>query len=193
LEAAISRTSSLEDNLQQLEAICAESRDLLADLTDAEVNWQPAPNRWSIGQCVSHLIVSGRAELPYLESAIREGRKRRLFGKEPFQYGFLGNWFVRSMDANGNLRFRAPKIYWPADNGFNIEVLTRDFLSLQDKLRQCLMEADGLNWARVRVSTPVSRFITFSLGQEFALILAHERRHLSQAGKIKKLRSPTAL
>ena len=38
----------------------------------------------------------------------------------------------------------------------------------------------GFHLARIRVATPVTPFMTFSLGQEFKLILAHERRRPPQ-------------
>ena len=49
-----------------------------------------------------------------------------------------------------------------------------------DRLRQ----ANGLNLARAKVSAPTLRWLRFSLGSGFALMLAHERRHLWQARRV---------
>jgi hypothetical protein len=176
---------SIDSYRRQLDAIELDARGLLAGI-DVQLNWQPRSDRWSIGQCISHLIVSGRAELPLLERAIREGREKRMFGPEPFRYGFLGNWFVRTMDAPVRMKFKAPKVYRPSTDRFAVDALSADFLALHDEWRTCLENAEGLDLSRIRVSTPVTRFITFSLGQEFALILAHERRHVWQARRIKE-------
>lgn len=60
-----------------------------------------------------------------------------------------------------------------------------EFLSLQDQLEKRMTQADGLDLGRVRVSSPISRSIKMSLGQSFALVLAHERRHLWQARQVR--------
>ena len=178
---------SIETYCEQLDAIERAARELFRGLTDAQLNWQPNPADWSIGQCVSHLVVSGRAELPFLDRAIREGREGNTFGNEPFRYGLLGNWFVRLMDAPAKMKFKAPKVYWLSTGRFTVESSAEAFFSLQNELKHALKESAGLHLAKIRVATPVTRFITFSLGQEFALILAHERRHLWQAQRIKDL------
>ena len=51
-----------------------------------------------------------------------------------------------------------------------------------DRLRQ----ANGLDLARARVSSPVSKWLRLSLGSGFALMAAHERRHLWQAREISE-------
>jgi hypothetical protein len=47
-----------------------------------------------------------------------------------------------------------------------------------------LRRANGLDLARARVTSPVSKWLRFSLGTLFAVIAAHERRHLCQARRI---------
>jgi|SRR6185295_2484523 len=177
---------SIEGYRRQLDAIESDARDLLTRVTDAQLNTQPNPASWSIGQCFDHLIVSGRAELPFLDRAIREGHEKKLFGQEPFHYGFLGNWSVRLMDAPARMKFKAPKVYRPLASRYTVEVLTTDFFSLHDDWRKCLNASERLHLSSIRVSTPVTRFITFSLGQAFALGLAHERRHMWQARRIRE-------
>jgi hypothetical protein len=54
-----------------------------------------------------------------------------------------------------------------------------------DRLRQ----ASGLDLARARVSSPAARWLTMSLGSGFALMAAHERRHLWQARRVIALGS----
>ena len=58
------------------------------------------------------------------------------------------------------------------------------FLQVQDQLTLQLERADGLDLRRVKVSTPISRFLKMSLGMMFAQVAAHERRHLAQAQRV---------
>ena len=172
---------SLESNLQDLDAIRKEAKSILQDLSDTQVNQSPGAGRWSVGECFGHLIVTGTVELPFIETAIREGRKRQILGSEPFHYGLIESWFVSKMDVNSKMKFKAPKIYAPAKEPFTAPKLLADFFSLQDRWESCFKDADGLHLRKIRVPTPVTRLITFSMGKNFELFLAHERRHLQQA------------
>jgi hypothetical protein len=175
---------SIERYIQQLDDIKRDADDLLSNITDDQVNRQPGEGQWSIGQCFSHLVVSGRAELPHIQHAIHKGRQAGLSGQPPFRYGFLGTWFVRAMDENGAIRFRTPRVDMPRASHFHAADLAADFSYLQQQFEICLEESSGLDLAKIRVTTAVTKHITFSLGQEFALILAYERRHVHQAYRV---------
>jgi hypothetical protein len=62
--------------------------------------------------------------------------------------------------------------------------VVQDFFELQHDLRRSLADASGLDLARIKVGNPVTSWIRFSLGQEFALTAAHERRHLHQVRRL---------
>jgi hypothetical protein len=49
-----------------------------------------------------------------------------------------------------------------------------------DRLRQ----ANGLDLARARVSSPVAKWLRMPLGSGFLTMVAHERRHLAQARRV---------
>ena len=52
------------------------------------------------------------------------------------------------------------------------------------EMKTRLQEADGLHLARLRLTSPISSLVRFSLGQSFAVILAHDRRHLWHVDRI---------
>jgi hypothetical protein len=95
--------------------------------------------------------------LPYVQHAIRKGRQAGLSGKPPFRYGFLGNWFVRAMDENGAIKFRAPRMYMPPASHFHAADLAADFSYLQQQFKICLEESSGLDLAKIRVTTAVAK------------------------------------
>ena len=59
------------------------------------------------------------------------------------------------------------------------------FLHVQSQLLLQLNRSDGLDLRRVKVATPLSRLLKMSLGLMFAQIVAHERRHLEQAQRVR--------
>ena len=57
-----------------------------------------------------------------------------------------------------------------------------------DRLRQ----SSGLDLARARVSSPAVNWLRIPLGSSFAVMAAHERRHLWQAARIVESQRPNA-
>lgn len=134
--------------------------------------------------CLDHLIVSGRHSLSYVAEALEMGRARGLLKPGPFRYGLFERWFVWLLEPPARIKLAAPRAYRPSSKRPGT-LLVEDFLHLQRDLRKSLRTAHGLDLARVKVRNPVSRWVKFSLGQEFALTLAHERRHLWQVRRIR--------
>ncbi|HEY0005036.1 MAG TPA: DinB family protein [Pyrinomonadaceae bacterium] len=176
--------SELEEYQRQLEAIKQEARSLIEGLTDEQFNWHPAPGVWSIADNLAHLNVTGQLYLSRIDASIEEARSKELFGAGPFRHSFLGNWFLRLLEPPVKRKFKAPKIFVPMPDQ-PLARVAPEFISLQDEVLERLHRANGLNLARARVASPISRFLRLSLGQSFLLITSHERRHLWQAAQVK--------
>jgi hypothetical protein len=50
---------------------------------------------------------------------------------------------------------------------------------------QRVRATSGLHLARIRITSPASRFFRMSLGQCFGMLAAHQRRHLWQARGVR--------
>lgn len=178
----------LRERQRQFEAAKQQLRQLATGLTDEQFNWRPEPGRWSIAQCVDHLRVTGAQVLPRIDQGIAHARARQWFSPGPFRYGFLGDWFVR---ANGATErpprrgFKAPGLYAPSAEQ-PLSRMIPAFVQLQDDLISRVRNANGLDLAPVKVNSPVSRWIRLSLGQWFALVAAHQERHLGQAARVRQ-------
>ena len=173
----------LQDYRRQFEDITRDARLLLAGLTNRQLAWRETRDRWSIADCFDHLVVTGHQSLPHIRQAMLEARARGALGRGPFRYGRLERWFVRSMDAPPTWKFKAPRAYRPSFELAGPETVAGFFL-LQQHLIKAVEEANGLDMAAVKVTNPVTRWFRMSLGQEFALTAAHERRHVWQARRV---------
>lgn len=176
--------ADLQEYQRQIEAVNEDARDLIAGLSDAQINWRPTPAHWSIAECLDHLAVTNCQLIEGIKVALSDARSRGLTGRGPFRYGIIGNMIVRSIEPPVKMKFKAPKIFKPRPDQ-SLEVVTRDFFTTQDELLRLIVEANGINLARVKVTSPVTKLIKLSLGQAFALIATHSRRHLWQARQVK--------
>jgi hypothetical protein len=176
--------SELHELYRQIEAVNADARSLIAGLSEAQFNWRPSPAHWSMAECMDHLTMTNRELIEQIKGAMSLARSRGLTGRGPFRYGFIGNMFVRSIEPPAKIKFKAPKIFKPRPD-LALDAVARDFFAVQDEVLRLIREANGINLARVKVTSPVTRLIKLSLGQVFGLIAAHNRRHLWQARQVR--------
>ena len=71
-------------------------------------------------------------------------------------------------------------------HGQPVTAVMPTFFHVQSQLMLQLARAEGLDLRRIKVATPISRFLKMSLGAMFAQIAAHERRHLEQARRVRE-------
>jgi hypothetical protein len=167
----------------QLAAIKEDASNLVAGLTDAAFNWKPDAAHWSIAQCLDHLNVTGYLYLPQLTAKI--GQSAPSASAQNYRLRWFGKLFVRQLEPPVKTKFKAPKSFVPAPEKLLDEVVP-EFMRLQDVLAQEISAADQVNWARVKVVSPASKLIRINLTEAFAVITAHERRHLYQAWQVRK-------
>jgi len=176
-------TSEVDLYRAQFEACAEQGRRLAEGVDDTRFNWRPAPDKWSIQECLTHLILTGKLELPAMEKGIGRGRERGLTGDGPFAYGPLERWFLRLTEPPVRVRAPAPRSLRPQREQPAAAVLPA-FLDLQRQFSALAEAARGLDLRRVKVATPVSRVLRISLGIALAQAAAHQRRHLEQARRV---------
>jgi DinB superfamily len=191
---AIGMTDTLSAELAGYQAVLRENRafaDRIAGgLTLEQFNWRPAPERWSIAQCLVHLNISARLFAERMQAAIRQGRAAGLLGSGPFRYGPVSRWVARAVDPANRKKYKSPAkfVASPAE-AYDIREVLGEFHAAGARWEHCLHEADGLDLARVKVRSPAVPLMRFPLGALFGIQAAHERRHLVQADDVLKLQA----
>jgi hypothetical protein len=172
------------------EALTANERDartLVADLSEAQGAWRPAPGSWSIAECLDHLATANRVYLdamtPAAARALADGRRRR----RPALPGLIGRWFIGSLEppAKRLFRLKAPRLIRPRDAPPLADAMAA-FLASQDDVRGFLRRYAGIDLAALRFANPFIRGLRFSLATGLHVIAAHERRHLWQAWRVRR-------
>jgi hypothetical protein len=170
---------------EQFEEVADQAKELTAGLTEAQFNWRPAPNGWSIEECLGHLVSVGNVAVKALERSVEGARSRGITGEPPFHYGMIDRYIVSLSKPPARYRFSAPRRFQPL-HGQPITGILPSFLHLQSQFIRLVEGSEGLHLARVKVETPISRFLKMSLGMMFAQICAHERRHMEQARTVRQ-------
>lgn len=172
-------TAQLQQVLAELEALDKRAMQLVAR-AGTQFTTPPRPNSWSVAECIQHLSLTSEAYIPLLESALEKARTR------PRASSYKLDWWGRalkwSLEPPPRFRFATSKNFQPVDIGDANRVLGH-FLRLQSEIAKLARDADGLDLNSVKVTSPFSSHVRYNVYSAFALIVAHERRHLWQAQK----------
>lgn len=186
------RSPSLTRSWRELRSNGEDAEDLAAGLGPQRLWWRPDADRWSVGECLDHLVRTGEAYLEALDEAVEEGRRRGRIADGPHRPGLVGRCLTRLLEPPPGLEIRAPARIRPSCPGTGGPDAGRDpdplpaFLALRGRLAERLEAADGLDLRRVRVTSPFVPLLRFDLGSAFRVIAAHERRHLWQARRVRE-------
>jgi len=156
---------------------------LTKDLSDEQFNWKPSPKKWSVAECLDHLIVSGNKMIPYMTKGVAKGHKRKMFGDAPFFTGFVGKWFL-SGSGKGGKPMPAPKVFIPSSSDFKKKFVLDEFMLLQDSYLSLLEQSEGLNLSKIYVRSAITPFLRFNLATWFQAMPGHQLRHFDQIRRV---------
>jgi hypothetical protein len=171
-----------EHLLSELHASDLRAEQLARPLSREQLNWRPAPEAWSIGQCLGHLLVANRVYLPPIAVAL-DGR--RPSPVEELALGWFSRWFIRNYIAASTdaTRARAPRKIRPAME-FDTAVLD-EFLHSNVSARELVVRASAYDVNRIRFRNPFIPVLRFTVGTGLEIISKHEGRHLLQGERVR--------
>src|SRR5688572_21401090 len=168
---------------KEFEALAATGAALVEPLSDEQFTWQPAPEAWSVAQCIDHLNATAREYLPKLDEGIANAIRRGQYNPGPYKYNWVGRLMVYTMKPTTRWRAKTPQAFVPTSGRRRPEIMAA-FGAYQVQYIDRLRQSNGLDLARARITSPVARWLRMPLGSAFALTIAHEQRHLAQARRV---------
>jgi hypothetical protein len=184
MDASAPDIKNLED---QLDAAELDAQALASGLAEKRAGWRTETGSWSVAECLDHLATANRVYLHAMEEPATCAREQGRFRRGPAVPGFVGHWFVRTMEppVKSPFRMKAPRIIEPRAAPALADTFA-SFRPSQDEVRAFLRAYADLDLAAVRFSNPFVRGIRFSLATGLHVITAHERRHLWQAWRVRR-------
>jgi hypothetical protein len=170
----------LAELAREFDATTTQARELVHAHTLDVLAERPAPGRWSAIECLTHLTRTVAIYQPLLEQTVDAARAHGLRGAGPYRMDLSGRFLRWLIEPPVRIRTRTFAAAEPVDVGMPSEALPR-FLVAQETLRSQLRAADGVALDRVTVVSPFDRRLRYNLYSCFAILAAHERRHLWQA------------
>src|SRR5262249_34689730 len=138
-------------------------------------------------ECLDHLEAGNRVYLMAMQEPADRARARGSYRSRAARPGWVGRLFVGLLEPPPRWwsRMKAPRKIRPRESPPLAETFAR-FTASQADVRAFLGANADLDLAGIRFPNPFVRGIRFSLATGLHVIAAHERRHLSQAWRVRR-------
>jgi hypothetical protein len=180
-------TNLLQTIVGETEKNSDAARQLVSGLSEAQLNWKPAPDKWSIAQCLDHLAVTCNKFDAYFTAALAHGRKKWPVSTVPgYRPSLMGGWLVKQVDPEAGRNLPAPKLFRPSDSS-SIHAALESFLEQQERFIKFVRETAGIDYNKTRLRSPVTPLMRYSLADAFVITVVHGQRHLAQARRVREM------
>ena len=163
------------------------ARTLTSGLTEAQLNWKPSAEQWSIAQCLDHLTLATNEFEKYFQAALGQARQKWPVTDSPrYKPSMLGGWLAKQVSPETPRKVTAPKIFRPADSS-NIAGALEKFVNQQARFLDFVRESTGIDYNKTRLRSPVTPLMRYSLADAFVITVLHGQRHLGQARRVREM------
>jgi uncharacterized damage-inducible protein DinB len=177
---------SLVDVRAALDDIARETQATFGRLGEHQLNWRPDATRWSVAQCLEHLLVSNRLIFSAAGEALAPSAPRTIWQRLPVLPGLFGQLLIRSQAPGGTRKYRAAPDAQPSASNITADIVQR-FVAQQWEAATFLQTLDEQTAGRVIITSPFVRFMTYSMLDACRLVVAHGRRHFEQARRVTEM------
>ena len=172
--------SQVDQLLQELRDARTRAEQVFHGRKPAEVLRRPAEKRWSAAECVEHLNITNRAYQPRLSEAVRSLRQKNLVSHGKFRLDWNARLLKYWLEPPSRLRLPTGAAFRPGGQLDPAAVLNA-FQSIGRDLEEELANARALALDAEKIRSPFAENMHYSVYSAFALIAAHDRRHIWQA------------
>lgn len=158
-----------------------------SSLTDEQLRWKPAPDRWSIVECLQHLNLAERFYIRTIQHKVDAlGFIQTAPADQSLESDWIGKAFLYVVDPQIKLKIPAPGIVRPrpASKLLPADVMTQ-FVDLQTLLHTLLDKAVYLDWNQEKVMSLFGNWLKIRVGDAIRMLVAHTERHMKQAMRVK--------
>jgi DinB superfamily len=207
LTPGAARPASLQDALhahllRDLSALDLSLRQLVESLTDGQRRTVPITGGWHVDAVCEHLCLGNEFYLRAMSAALDAALRAAPSGPQgakgatgttsepgtspdmrpvPRRPTIAGRLLVHALVSPRRMPRPAVLTPGPEPRAHVLESL----IASHDALRTVLQRAAGVEWRRVRFSSPFARIVRLNLGDGALVIVRHGERHARQIARIR--------
>ena len=167
--------------VSELNQISADVREKFGSLSAAQLNWKPAEDSWSVGQCLEHLIRSNGLYFGEFEKLAAGTRKNSFVETWSPAKFFAGKLLISSLRKDGQKVKTIPSMVPPSEiDGRIVEIFAEHNADVAAKIKA----VENADWRKTIITSPFMKAITYRFGDALEIMIEHEKRHIRQAERV---------
>jgi hypothetical protein len=151
------------------------------------LNHKPAPDSWSILECLEHLNRYSRYYNPVLAKVIADNSDGNYL--HTISYSWLGKKSLDVVRPDNGKKNKTVHHMNPNNSQLGRQTI-EEFLDHQTELLQLLNKAKGTNLNKKAVPIEFFKLLKLRIGETLEFMVLHQERHVQQATRVKE-RLPT--
>jgi hypothetical protein len=167
-------------------AITDETLSDFGKLTAHQLNWKPSTDQWSVAQCFDHLVTANQTYFPLFDEVLSGEKKNTVWQGLPWLPAFWGKMVIKTVAPQTTRKRKAPTIFRPSSSNIDDDIIRR-FVDQQNQIIRYMQGTEDLDLEKIKISSPVSRLIAYSLMDAYTIIITHEKRHVLQARRVTEM------
>jgi hypothetical protein len=176
-------TLSLTEIHRGIDAVSRDAEATFGGLMASQLNWKPAPSRWSVAQCFDHLIRINGLMLDGMARTLDPATPKALVQRVPGLPRVFGRIMIRSLSPSATRKLPAPASARPSTSDLGGDIIAR-FVEAQVTMRDRLRSFEHRAPAETTMVSPFASMVAYSILDACRIIVAHERRHFEQARRV---------
>ena len=178
-------TLSLAEVIAEVDDIADVAVASFGGLDTRRLNWKPDEQRWSVAQCLEHLLTGNVLLIRSARDALTNP-PHSVWQRMPLLPVVFGQMLIRSQAPNTRGKFKAPAKAQPSRSEIPADIVDR-FVAQHRDAATWIRTVDEHKAATAIMVSPFVRVVTYSVLDAFRLLVAHDRRHLLQARRVLSL------
>ncbi|MDX5482675.1 MAG: DinB family protein [Hymenobacteraceae bacterium] len=147
------------------------------------LNHKPAPDSWSILECLEHLNRYSRYYNPALAKAIANNSDGNYL--QTISHSWLGKKSLDMVRPDNAKKNKTVKHMNPNNSQLGRQTL-EEFLDHQTELLQLLDKAKGANLSKKAIPVEFFKLLKLRIGETLEFVVLHQERHVQQALRVKE-------
>jgi hypothetical protein len=169
--------------ITEAQAIATDVRNTFGHLNATQLNWKPSAEQWSVAQCFAHLIAINSGYFPIIERVVRGEHKPSLHERLPLLPRLFGSLVLSAVKPEASRKLKANARFEPSASAIDADIIAK-FEAHQRAVVDHMRMTEGVDLRRLIITSPVASIATYSLLDAYRILVAHERRHMAQAGRV---------
>lgn len=151
-------------------------------LSADQLNWKPAENSWSVGQCLDHIIKTNEQFYPEFAKLASGSRRNTFLENWSPLTGFFGRFLIKAVSEDSK-KAKAPSKSIVPPSDIEADIVDR-FANHIGEVNEKVMACAAADRVKTVVTSPFLVVFTYTLDDAYTVLVEHTKRHIRQAKRV---------